>query len=429
MLYDFKNFFRLQYHSLFKAEGKHFRLTPKRLGVLAIFYLVFPIVELSTWMALLLDEIFYPKYHNQKVMKPVFVIGNYRSGTTFLHRLLAMDKRSFTAMSGWEVFIAPSIIQRKIIHKMAAFDRFFGGHIYNTFNQWWQRNIQDHIDFHTIGVTEPEEDENLLAHIWSGIIPWNMFPIMEDGAPEYAKFDSALSEKDKKRVMNFYLRCIQRHLYTQKRGLYYLSKSPSFSGKVDSIYKTFPDAKIIYLVRNPIDVVPSQIHMWSFKWNVTCSPLEDYPYKDVLLDMIKYWYHHPLERLAEAPERSYSIVNFDDLTSDPLSVIEEIYEKFEFEMTPRYAYRIKRFTRKRNKRSGKKKYSLRKMGLTVRWVRKEFASIFQRFRFRKKTRDYLRLRTNASMNNLQLKHKHGNNNLHRFWRIWKKHRATANTAG
>ena len=229
MLYDFKNFFKHQYHSFFRSGGKHFRLTPKRLGVLAIFYLVFPFIELFSWAGLLLDEIIYPNYHKQQINRPVFLIGNYRSGTTFLHRLLAMDKRSFTAMSGWEIFIAPSIIQRKIVHGLAALDRLLGGHLYKAFETRWNKNIQNNVDIHTLGVTEPEEDESILGHIWSGIIPWNLFPIMENGAPEDVKFDSTFSDKDKRRVMNFYMRCVKRHLYADNRGKHYLSKSPSFS--------------------------------------------------------------------------------------------------------------------------------------------------------------------------------------------------------
>jgi hypothetical protein len=67
-----------------------------------------------------------------------------------------------------------------------------------------------------------------------------------------------VSEKEKQRVMNFYKRCLQRHVYAYGGRKIYLSKSPSFSASVDSIYKTFPDARIIYLVRNPMEVVPSR---------------------------------------------------------------------------------------------------------------------------------------------------------------------------
>jgi len=383
MFFNFKLFFQQQFKALFKSEGTHFRLTGKRIGVLLVFYVLFPLVELANWIGFLLDDLFFFEYRKQRVNHPVFVVGNYRSGTTFLHRLLAMDKRSFTAMAGWEIFIAPSIIQRKIMRGLLAVDRALGGHALALFDRFWQKNVQDQVNFHQLGVTEPEEDEGILAHIYSGVIPWNMFPVMEDGVPEYATFDSSLSEREKQRVMTFYRRCVQRHMYSHGESKYYLSKSPSFSGKVDALYKTFPDAKIIYLIRNPLEMVPSQVSMWAFKWNVTCSPLDSYPYEDELLEMIKYWYQHPLERLAEAPDESYLIVRFDDLVTDPEATVRRVYAHFGFEMSRRYENRLMRHTRRAEKRAKKRKskYPLEEMGLTEREIAVYFDDVMRKFKF------------------------------------------------
>ena len=381
MFFNFKLFFRQQFASLFRTAGTHFRLTSKRIGVLLVFYLLFPLIELFNWIGFTLDDIIFYQYRDQKVRQPVFVLGNYRSGTTFLHRLLALDTHSFTAMAGWEIFVAPSIIQRKFMHSFFALDRSLGGHVAAALDRFWQKNMQKNVSFHQMGVTEPEEDEAILAHIWSGIIPWNMFPVMEDGVPEYATFDTSLSEREKKRVMTFYRRCVQRHLYAHGGRRHYLSKSPSFSGKVDALYTTFPDAKIIYLIRNPLEMVPSQVSMWAFKWNVTCSPLDDYPYEDELLEMIKYWYQHPLERLAQAPQDSYLIVRFDELIADPETVVRRVYDHFGFTMSRRFEKRLLRQTRRAKKRANKGEYSLAEMGLSERQIAVRFDDVMHQFHF------------------------------------------------
>ncbi|MCW8830439.1 MAG: sulfotransferase, partial [Gammaproteobacteria bacterium] len=50
------------------------------------------------WTALwYLDELFFSAYKQQNV-KPVFIIGQPRSGTTFLHRTLANDTETFVAV-------------------------------------------------------------------------------------------------------------------------------------------------------------------------------------------------------------------------------------------------------------------------------------------------------------------------------------------
>src|SRR5690606_16547245 len=107
--------------------------------------------------------------------------GNYRSGTTLLHRYLSFDYRRFTSMTGWEIFIAPSIVQRKLMNLFVAIDQVFGSPIVRTFDHLWGKFAQGPVYFHKMGVREPEEDENLLAHIWSGIIALNLFPDFEEG--------------------------------------------------------------------------------------------------------------------------------------------------------------------------------------------------------------------------------------------------------
>lgn len=254
------------YQALFRSANTHFALRPRRIIVLALFYFLFPIIELNNWFGFWLDKIFYPKFENLKITNPVFVIGNYRSGTTLLHRYLSFDYRRFTSMTGWEIFIAPSIIQRKFLYLIGVMDQFFGSPVVRTFDYLWEKFAQGPVYFHKMGVREPEEDENLLAHTWSGVIALNLFPEFENGKlPGYAYLDKLLNQKQKDRIMKFYQSCIQRHLYFHGGKKVYLSKSPSFSGHISTLIETFPDAKFIYIIRSPYEVVPSSINLWSFK--------------------------------------------------------------------------------------------------------------------------------------------------------------------
>ncbi|MEE8357593.1 MAG: hypothetical protein V3R33_09820 [Anaerolineales bacterium] len=54
--------------------------------------------EVLIWSGLLLDEVYFPSYHEIKIKQPVFIIGNPRGGTTFLQRLLAINTDSFISM-------------------------------------------------------------------------------------------------------------------------------------------------------------------------------------------------------------------------------------------------------------------------------------------------------------------------------------------
>lgn len=70
-----------------------------------------------------LDELLYPEYRKVQV-KPVFIIGQPRSGTTFLHRTLADDRNNFVAVRHME-WRYPYISLQKLFHKFAFLKKSF----------------------------------------------------------------------------------------------------------------------------------------------------------------------------------------------------------------------------------------------------------------------------------------------------------------
>jgi len=381
MLFNLKRGFKHTYQAIFKSKDTHFALRPKRVFVLIIFYLFFPVIELTTWVAFFLDQVFYPKFEELKIKNPVFVIGNYRSGTTLLHRLMSFDYKRFTSMAGWEIFIAPSIVQRKFLQLLINIDQIFGRPLVRTFDYLWEKFAQGPVYFHKMGVREPEEDENLLAHIWSGIIPLNLFPDFDDGQlPGYAFFDKLLNTREKQRIMKFYKSCLQRHMYYHGKNKIYLSKSPSFSGHIKTLVETFPDAKFIYIVRTPYEVVPSAINLWSFKWHVTCEPTAEYPYMDQVLSMINDWYVHPYEVLNELPKDQHYLVYYDQLIKDPENCIYDLYETLGFDINWGFKRRLTRSIRRQKHYTRPKNYSLRKMGLSGRKIYQTYRKVFKQYK-------------------------------------------------
>jgi hypothetical protein len=126
MPFDFRGLARFLGFSLFRSRATNYRLTPKRVGWLALFCPGYPLLAIVTWAGLLLDEILFPRHRSQAVHRLVFIVGNPRSGTTVLYHLLARDEQ-FTCMGTWEIFFAPSITMRRACKGAAAVDRLLGG--------------------------------------------------------------------------------------------------------------------------------------------------------------------------------------------------------------------------------------------------------------------------------------------------------------
>lgn len=380
MAFNFRGFIKLLRKSLFQSRGTNYRLTPKRAGLLALAFVLYSTVEVVTWLGFLLDEIFFASYHDVKIREPVFIVGNPRSGTTFLQRLLARDQETFLSMRTWEILLAPSITMRKVFWSLSKLDDRLGqplAHLLGMLEESWQ---EDNV-VHRIALRAPEEDEYLLVHIFSTLKIW-LYVAMLDEAERYTYFDSQMPDGDKERILGFYKSCLQRHLYAHRqRDKHYLAKDPHFSPMVDTLYEHFPDAKIIYLARNPLDMIPSYISLKEDEWQLLGDPVEPYGSRDYILDMARHWYTYPLERLERAPRDRAIIVNFNHLVNDARTVVTEIYEQFGLELNPAFDDLLMQATRRARGHESEHEYSLQEMGLNPKQIVDDYREVFERFDF------------------------------------------------
>jgi hypothetical protein len=373
-----KAFRRFLYKSFIKNKGTHYRLTSKRLGILLLSLVIYLPAEFLIWSGLLLDEVFYPAYHEIKIKQPVFIIGNPRSGTTFLQRLLAKDSHSFISMRTWEIFGAPSILMRKIFHCAAKIGRAIGVPISKRIKRL-ERLWQESDAIHRLELRAPEEDENLLIHIFSTMKIWSFAAMLDEVYP-YIYHNEKISLEDKQRIMDFYESCIQRHLFDHGgTAKHYLSKNPNFSPMIDTLLTRFPDAKFIYLIRNPLDAVPSHISLKEREWQMLGSPLEEYACRDLILDASEHWYNYPLQKLKELPENQAIVVKFDDLVSDAEDTVKRIYDRFGLTVSSGYLKILQRETIRARNYQSQHIYSLSEMGINREQLRERFKDVMLEF--------------------------------------------------
>ncbi len=380
VFFSFRNFFKFFYRTLFRKRKDPREPGTRRFGRFVLFYFLFFVLELVTWIGFLLDEIFFRGYKDKEVWQPVFIVGNPRSGTTFLHRLLARDEANFAVMRTWEMVFAPSITLRRVLKGLRAADQALGSPMQRLIDaqqrRWQQGNVM-----HKIALQAPEEDEYLLFHIWSNLKIWLYVALLDEAIP-YTYFDTAMPEAEKERIMTFYKSCLQRHLYaagTERK--HYLSKNPSFTPMIDTLYDYFPDAKVIYLARNPLDMIPSFISLKEREWELLDQPIKDEQSREYVLDMAQHWYNYPLERLERVSEERYIIVNFDDLVQKAESTVARIYKRFGLQMEPSFAQVLHEEGERARNYDSDHEYSLQEMGLTHDEIVKEYGEIFSRFGF------------------------------------------------
>lgn len=380
MTYNFRLFWRTFYRSFFKHKDTPARLTKKRLLFLLLFYTVWPLGTLMHWFFFWLDDVLFPAYQNQPIEKPLFILGNLRSGSTFLHRLLSRDSETFTSLTTWDIYLTPSVTQKKITQAVSKFDKKFLNGVLHRWLYAFDKATLGKIKIHPISFFQPEEDENIHLHIWDGYFVFFLFPFADE-FPNYQHFDEALAPEHKKRIMTFYKSMLQRHLYANGGKKYFVAKNPAFSPKIQTLVEFFPDARIIYLARNPLDMLPSTISWINYARRQFTDPGDGYFYIDEIVDLTQHWYRYPLQYLDAHPSPRHLIVSYDDLIQRPEAIIRGFYEQFGYPDKPGLPIIIDQAVKETLAFKSDHNYSLEEMGFTREQIVEMYKDIFERFHF------------------------------------------------
>lgn len=370
MTFNLKLYLKTLWVSFFKSDGTPGKLTPKRFFILLFIFLAYPIWHFSIRLAYGLDQLFYPEVKNQDIEQPIFIIGNFRSGTTLLHRLLAKDQR-FTGMKAWEIYVAPSIVQRKIIKWIMKVNRMVGNPIQKLIDSF-EHALRNYSYMHRTGLNEIEEDAHVLLQIWSSYELFAFFPFPEL-INDYIYYDQQIPEEQQNMDMAYYREVLQRHVYANN-GKRYISKSPSYSPRVKTLHKWFPDAKFINLVRSPLRVIPSAVSMFANHWKTYGEPEQEYPKtaQEIIQKQAKHWYIYPHQYLKSLPQDQYVMVRYQDLVADPKTTVEGIYKRFNIELTAEYEQTLAIESEIAKQYKSRHKYSLKSMGLDENRLSDEF---------------------------------------------------------
>jgi omega-hydroxy-beta-dihydromenaquinone-9 sulfotransferase len=328
-------------------------------------------------LCFLLDGILFPALHRVRVEAPVFLVGHARSGTTLLHRLMSRDGDRFSSFMLYELYF-PSLLQKKAIRALAAFDRaWLGGFAEKRVQAWEKRRYGKTQDIHAMGLTQPEEDDFLFY--WSCASGTWMLKLPAMGEIDFYHLDRE-PERRRRRVQRFYADCIRRQLYLNGTDRVHLCKAPHFAGRVASLIESFPDARIVVTMRNPNETIPSLLKLMKVGYQLRGW---DEPRMarslGVLAAQAFHTYKHPLEVLAKHPETKHAIVDYRELVAEPKRTVAEVYEALGIPLTPGFAAVLDGEQARAKKHETGHSYSLAEFGLDSDAIEHELAELFERY--------------------------------------------------
>ncbi|MDY6823992.1 MAG: sulfotransferase [Thermodesulfobacteriota bacterium] len=378
ILYSYKTYGHLLKRTFLTARGTQARLTPRRFAVMLVFSAVLLVLQTVHWLAYIADELLFPGYKKVAVRNPLFIVGVPRSGTTFLHRFLAADTEHFTTFSLWELILAPTITQRKIVHKLGVLDRLAGGPAKRMIDLLERRAFSGLDAIHKISLSDPEEDYFALAPIYACFLMILPFPFPEE-LRYLAFFDDAADDTDKERIMAFYKTCLQRHLYVHGNDRILLSKNVSFGPMVKTLARAFPDCRIVGTVRNPEYAVPSHISSMMEGAALFDNDIQGDTYRDQMIDVQRYAYTHLAEVLPRLPANRYMTVTMESLQNNLHDVIADLYQRFGYTVTPAFDWFLRLETRKQQAYKSVHHYDLAAYNLTQEDIFHRFSDVYHRF--------------------------------------------------
>jgi omega-hydroxy-beta-dihydromenaquinone-9 sulfotransferase len=327
-----------------------------------------------------LDYVLFPAFRRVQVRKPLFVIGPPRSGTTFLHRLMSRDTAQFTSFTLGEMIFAPSITERKIFQLFGRIDSTFGRPVQRAWAAFEDRMFNSLTPMHRVSFFEPEEDFILFSYIFACPILIAGFPF-PDVLGHLFKMDRETSPEQKHRMMQYYTRCVQRHLYFHGTDKRLFSKNPYFTPMLKSLQETFPDAHFLCNIRNPEESVPSMIGLWHGFYAYCDNDLEHYMGRDFVVDYMADFYAYAMARFNEMPPDRGRVILYEDLTQRLYETIHGIYEAFGIAISPEFDAFLRGEDTRARKYKSEHRYDLGKFGLDEEVVRERFAEVFERYTF------------------------------------------------
>jgi hypothetical protein len=350
---------------------------PKRALFLWGLFLGLSLLSIVNAICLALDRVLFPGHRSTPVDAPIFIVGNGRSGTTHIHRMLAADGERFSTFKTWELLL-PSIVQHEVIGLLDALDRrLLGGFVRRRMRQTEDQTLEDVRKLHDWQSTGSEEDDFVMFTNWSSVSLTFPFPYVE---LEYLFWTDREPPEKRRRILGFYRSMLQRLLFCRGGGRIHCGKSPQFTLKMRALLEVFPDARFIVMLRHPYETIPSLLDLMSRYWRGMGAPEALVDASAKLLGEIQIaQYRHAVEVADELPDSQQVVVEFRDLLADPKSVVQQIYARFGLEISEDFDRYLEEERRAAKAFRSQHEFEPEGSGPARDRVHRELADLFDRF--------------------------------------------------
>ena len=153
--------------------------------------------------------------------------------------------------------------------------------------------------------------------------------------------------------------------------------------KIQSLAEEFPDAKFVYLIRNPFETIPSLLKLMQTVWlslGLDSDHIES-TIRELANGCVRD-YHYALETLSKLPDERYAIVAYTDLVADPRATVEKVYDRLNLSISPAFERHLSEERSRQKRYHSSNVYALAEFGLSQADLAEQLSGVIARFGFR-----------------------------------------------
>lgn len=290
------------------------------------------------------------------MLPPLIVVGVPRSGTTLLHRLLALDPAA-RALAMWEVqrpFPPPGRDLRRVQAKVGI-----------DVLRWAA------VDLDIKHFTSGDAIEECMLLLDTSLVSFTFWVY----APVYGYAAWWLAQ-DKIGPYRMY-REILAWLQAQTPRARFTLKAPAHTGCLDALLAAIPDAMIVQTHRDPDVVVPSMNSLFSTIHSTMTGAADRRRLGEMNAAIVQQMLQDSARHRAAGRGRIVD-VGYPDLTRDPVAAIRRIYDHFGLRFTADFEARLRRaLAEDHHGQRGRHTYAAEDFGQTANELRARFEAYMQ----------------------------------------------------
>lgn len=307
-----------------------------------------------------------PGFDVQAIVSPVVITGVPRTGTTALHRLMAVDPR----FQGLQTWLLDSPMPRPPVETWSGYPQFQKS---VTVLEARYAAAPQKRAAHQVIAEEVHECCMLLRQSFVS----NILSCMHSSAT----YDAWWQDQSEANAYRHYRNCVQLIGSTEPEKRWLL-KNPGHIETLDLLFAVFPDAKVIQTHRDPAKAVPSLVSLLMQLHREMEEGRYEQRAEIMMRREVAKWANavEKCDRIRERhPDQVLDVVHAD-FHADPMGVLEKIYSFIGWDIPDAtragFAERIKE---KPELQFGAHRYSIADFGMTEEEAREPFGDYVQRF--------------------------------------------------